>query len=59
MGADPPFVGVAVNVTGVPAFEQMVVEEVVIDTDGVTIEFTVAVIAVLDPVVHPFKVAST
>lgn len=58
-GLAPPFTGVAVKVTGVPALEQMDVEEAVIDTDGVTFEFTVAVIAVLEPVVQPPEVAST
>ena len=45
MGALPPFVGVAVNVTAVP--EQIVVWDALMLTDGVTAAFTVIVMLLL------------
>jgi hypothetical protein len=48
-GVEPPFVGVAVKVTLVPA--QIVVADADTDTDGVTLEFTVIVTPALVAVV--------
>lgn len=53
----PPFVGVAVNVTDVP--EHIDVAEAAINTDGTRTGLTVAITAVLVPVVQPTAVAST
>lgn len=47
MGALPPLVGVAVNVTGVPPVEQIDVEVEVMFTEGVTSGLTVIVMLLL------------
>jgi len=52
---DPPFVGVAVNVTDVPA--QTFVADAAIDTEGTTVGFTVIVILALFAVVGLAQVA--
>ena len=49
IGDDPPFVDVAVKVTGVPAVEHIEVEEALSDTVGTNVGFTVIVNDVDDP----------
>jgi hypothetical protein len=47
VGVAPPFVGVAVNVIELPAQPELVPAVIAIDTEGVTLLFTVIVIPAL------------
>jgi hypothetical protein len=54
VGDDPPFVGVAVKVTGVPEVLQIEVEDDASETEGVTFEFTVTGVSADEALWQPF-----
>jgi hypothetical protein len=58
IGDDPPFVGVAVKVTGVPEILQIEVDVDTSETEGVTFEFTVMAVAADEALWHPFTLVT-